>query len=238
SGSTEALQALGALSTLGTDSGAALLAAYGGGNPYAAAMVKLNDASPDNGQIAANLGALGQVAAAAAADSAAGTNTLSALVVSKAVAAIDEVAGFAASDSANTGSAEALPGGARVRVAVDLYSVLLLGAVEAQFGVAITPYASATGPAVLSAADLPGLLANRIDAAPGSADVQELKEWMTLLSYVGTGLGGAIGSEYASTQNFTEFGSFGAAVQTRNASYPIASIGQLMGTLAGLQGSP
>jgi len=237
-GSTEALQALGALASLGTDSGAALLAAYGGGNPYAAAMVQLNDASPSSGQIAVNLGALGQVAAAAAADSAAGTSTLSALVVSKAVAAIDEVAGFAPSDSANTGSAEALPGSARVRVAVDLYSVLLLGAVEAQFGVAITPYASATGPAVLSAADLPGLLANRIDAAPGSADVQELKEWMTLLSYVGTGLGGAIGSEYASTESFTEFGSFGAAVQTRNASYPIASIGQLMGTLAGLQGSP
>jgi 2',3'-cyclic-nucleotide 2'-phosphodiesterase (5'-nucleotidase family) len=237
-GSTDALQALGALSTLGTDSGAALLALYGGGNPYATAMVQLNDTNPSGSQIAANLGALGQVAAAAAADSAAGTNTLSALVVSKAVAAIDTLSGFAPNDSANTGPATPLSGTARVRVAVDLYAILLLGAVEARFGTAITAYASATGPAVLSGADLAGLLANRIDAAPGSAGVQELKEWMALLSYVGTGLDESIPPAYASTSNFTQFGSFGAAVQTRNATYPIASIGQFAGTLASLQTAP
>ena len=91
--------ALGALSSLGQDNGAALQAAYGGDNPYAGAMVKLNDVNPTNAQIMANLGALGQVAGAAAA----GTTTLSALVVSKAIAAIDTVAGFASSDGANTG---------------------------------------------------------------------------------------------------------------------------------------
>jgi hypothetical protein len=46
------------------------------------------------------------------------------------------------------------------------------------------------GPAVLSGANLPGLLANRIDAAPATGGIQELKEWMALLSYVGTGSAG------------------------------------------------
>jgi hypothetical protein len=138
-GSIEALQALEAVSTLGTDGGAALLAAYAGGNPYAAAMVSLNDVNPDAGQIGANLGVLGQVAAAAAADSVAGTNTLSALIVSKAVAAIDTVSGFAPSDTANTGPTTALSDTVRVRMAVDLYAVLLLGAVQAEFGVTISP---------------------------------------------------------------------------------------------------
>jgi hypothetical protein len=231
-GSTVALQALGALSTLGTDSGAALLAAFAGGNPYAAAMVKLNDVSPSGGQIAANLGVLGQVAAAA------GANTLSALVVSKAVAAIDTVAGFAANDGPNIGSTTDLSSSGRVRVAADLFAVLFLGAVQTQFGTTITPFKSATGPDFLSGADLPGLLGNRIDAAPGTAGVQELKEWMALLSYLGKGLGGSITSEYASTANFAQFGSFGAAVQTRNATYPIASIGQFVGTAANLQAAP
>ena len=58
---------------------------------------------------------------------------------------------------------------------------------------------------------------------------------MALLSYVATGLHGSINSDYASTTNFVQFGSFGAAVQTRNSTYPLASIGQLMGTLGGLQ---
>ena len=222
---------------LGSDSGAALLGAYGGGNQYAAAMVKLNDTNPDGAQIAANLGVLGQVAAAAAADSAAGTNTLSALIVSKAVAAIDTVSGFAANDGANTGSVTALPSSARARMVVDLSAILLLGAIKDQFGTDITAYASATGPAVLSGADLPGLLANRIDAAPASAGSQELKQWMALLSYLGTGLGGNITSEYFSTSNFAQFGSYGAAVQTRNA-YPIASLGQFFGTLEAIQSAP
>jgi 2',3'-cyclic-nucleotide 2'-phosphodiesterase (5'-nucleotidase family) len=237
-GSSPALQALGALSSLATDNGAALLAAFASGNPYAAAMVNLNDVTPTNAQIAVNLLTLGQVAAAAAADSAGGTNTLSALVVSKAIAAIDTVGGFPAADGANTGTVTNLTGPARVRVAVDLYAVLLLGAVEAQFGTAITPYKSATGPDTLSAADLPGLLGNRIDAAPATTGTQELKEWMALLSYVGSGLGGSITSEYASTSNFTQFFSFGAAVKTRNATYPIASIGQLVATAASLIGGP
>lgn len=109
---------------------------------------------------------------------------------------------------------------------------------QSQFGVVITPYASATGTTVLSSANFPALLANRIDAAPGSTGVQELKEWMSLLSYTGTGLGGSITSEYASTPNFTQFGSYGAAVQIRNATYPIASIGQLASTIGGLQSAP
>lgn len=229
-GSAEAAQALGALSSLATDSGAALLAAYGSGNPYAAAMVLLNDSSPS----AVDLGVLGQVAAAAAA----GSTTLSALVVSKAVAAIDTISGFAPDDGANTGPATALGGTGRVRVAADLYGVLLLGAVEAQFGTAITAYRSATGTATLSGADIPGLLANRIDAAPASSGVQELKEWMALLSYLEAGLGGTIGAEYASSANFAQFGSSGAAVQTRNDSYPIASIGRLVFTIGGLQSAP
>jgi hypothetical protein len=237
-GSLLALQALGALSTLGSDSGAALLAAAAGGNPYAGAMVSLNDVNPTNPQIAANLGALGQIAVAAATDAALGTSSLSALIVGKALDAIDTVSGFAPNDPKNTGGTALLSGGARLRVAVDLYAVLLLGAVADRFGIVVTPYAAATGPGVLSAANLPGLLANRIDAAPGTPGVQELKEWMALLSYVGTGLGGSIGSEYASTPDFTQFGSFGNAVKVRNASYPIASIGQLMGTLGGLLAAP
>jgi hypothetical protein len=68
--------------------------------------------------------------------------------------------------------------------------------------------------------------------------VQELKEWMALLSNVGTGLGGTIGPEYKSTTNFTEFSTFGSAVQTRNASYPLADIAQLVGTVAALQQAP
>lgn len=237
-GSPLALQALQALSTLGTDGGAALLAAYMGGNPYAAAMVKLNDASPGPTQIGVNLGALGQVAAAAAADSAAGTTTLDALIVGKALSSIDTVAGFAPNDSENTGTATPLTGAVRSRVAVDLYSVLLLNAVQAQFGTAITAYKSATGTDILSGADLPGIMANRIDAAPAAPGIQELKEWMALLLYLKQGLGGSITPSYTSTSNFTQFGSFGAAVQTRNASYPVAAIGQFLGTLSSLEAAP
>jgi 2',3'-cyclic-nucleotide 2'-phosphodiesterase (5'-nucleotidase family) len=237
-GSTVALQALGALSTLASDSGAALIAAYLGGNPYAAAMVSLNDNSPSAAQIAVNLGTLGQVAAAAAADSAAGTATVSALIVSKAVAAIDTVSGFASSDGTNVGATTVLSDNARVRVAVDLYAVLLLGAVQAQFGVTITPYQSATGNTILSAANIPGILANRINAAPAASGIQELKEWMALLSYEATGLGGSIGSEYSSAANFALFGTSGAAVQVRNAAYPLASIGQLVATVHGLLSVP
>jgi hypothetical protein len=196
--------------------------------------VKLNDAGPSGAQIAANLGVLGQVAGAAAA----GGNVLNGLIVSKAVDAIDTVSGFAPSDGPNIGPAADLPGTGRVRVAADLFAVLLLGEVQTQFGTTITPFQSATGTVVLSAANLPAVLANRIDAAPATAGIQDLKEWMALLSYVGTGLGGSIGPEYFSTANFAQFGSFGVAVQNRNATYPLASIGQFVGTLAGLQSAP
>jgi 2',3'-cyclic-nucleotide 2'-phosphodiesterase (5'-nucleotidase family) len=233
-GSASALQALGALSTLGSDQGAALLGAYATGNTYATAMVALNDASPGPSQIATNLGVLGQVAVAAAA----GTSTVTALVVSKAVAAVDSVAGFSPGDGANLGVPTALADGTRIRAAVDFYAVLLIGAVQSQFGVAITPYQAATGTEVLSSANLAAILGNRIDAAPGSAGVQELKEWMALLSYETTGLGGVIGTLYASTGNFSQFPSFGAAVQNRNAGYPLASIGQMAGTLAALAAAP
>lgn len=233
-GSTAALRALAALASLGKDSGAALLAAYGSDNPYASAMVKLNDVNPTNAQILANLGALGQVAAAAAT----GTPALSALVVSKAVAAIDTVSGFVSSDGANTGSSMELTGTARMRVATDLFAIIALGTVQAQFGTTITVYKSATGTIALSGADLAGILANRISLAPSTAAVLELKEWMALLSYLGTGLRGTIPSTYASTSDFTQFSGFGTAVQTRNASYPVAAIAQLTGTLIGLQGAP
>ena len=236
-GSTAALRALGALSSLGRDSGAALLAAYGADNPYAGAMVKLNDVNPSNAQIFANLAALGQVAGAAATDGAAGTATLSALVVSKAVAAIDTVAAFATNDSNNTGPTTDLSSTARVRVAADLFAILALGSLQTQFGTTITAYQSPTGSAALSGADTAGLLANRINAAPLSGSVQELKEWMALLSYLGAGLHGAIPAAYASTPDFTQIGSFGPAVQTRNLSYPIASIGQFLSTVSALQGA-
>jgi hypothetical protein len=169
---------------------------------------------------------------------AAGTASVGALVISKALSAIDTVSGFASSDAANLGAASALPSSGRVRVAADLSSVLLLGAVQSQFGVTITPYQSATGNVVLSSADIAGILANRIDAAPATGGIQELKEWMALLSYEETGLGGTIGSEYASTGNFAQFGNFGAAVQVRNASYPLASVGRLAATLGGLLSAP
>ncbi len=233
-GSAAALQALLALFNLGMDQGTALRAASGAGNPYAAAMVKLNDANPDSAQITANLQALGDVASAAIV----GTTAVTAMVVSKAVAAIDTVAGFAATDSRNTGQPADLSGTTRIRTSVDLYAVLLINAVQSQFGVAIKPYQAATGSTVLSPADFPTLLANRIDAAPATAGVQELKEWMALLSNVGSGLGGTIASEYASTPIFTQFASFGSAVQSRNATYPIAAIGQLVGTIAALQQAP
>jgi len=220
---------MNALATLGSDGGAALLAAYAAGNPYATAMVKLNDSAPTPAQIATNLAALGQVAVAAAG------GQVSSLIVSKAVAAIDTVSAFAPNDLENTGAPMLLTGTSRIRVAVDLFAVLLLGAVQAQFGVTITPYASATSTTPMTFVEI---LGNRIDAAPATAGTQELKEWMALLSYVTTGLGGSISSDYASTANFAQFGTFGVAVRTRDANYPIGSIGQLMSTLGGLQASP
>ena len=61
---------------------------------------------------------------------------------------------------------------------------------------------------------------------------------MALLANVGGALGGAIGPEYASTTNFAQFPTFGAAVKTRNASYPLASVAQYIGTVSALQKAP
>ena len=197
-------------------------------------MVKLNDANPDSAQTATNLATMGEVASTAII----GTAAVSGLVVAKAANAIDTVSGFAVSDSTNTGVTTDLPATGRIRVVVDLYALLLLNAVESQYGLKITAFQSATGAATLSSADMPALLGNRIDAAPSTAGVQELKEWMALLQNVGSGLHGAIGVDYASTAIFTDFPVSGAAVKTRNASYPLASIGQLVTTVATLQAAP
>ncbi len=233
-GSAAALQAMSAMFVMGMDHSASLMAASTHGNPYATAMIDLNDANPDSAEISANLIALGDVGTAALY----GSRQVSALVVSKAVDAIGTVSGFAATDGTSSAQPTPLTGSTRVRTSVDLYALLLLNAVEAEFGVTITPYQSATGSTALSAADFPTLLGNRIDAAPATSGVQELKEWMALLSDVGTGLRGTIGPQYASTADFTQFSTFGTAVTTRNASYPLAAIGQLAGTVAGLEQAP
>lgn len=233
-GSSSASQALAALFALGTDKGASLSAAAVAGNPYAAAMIALNDTSPNTSQAAANLTALGEVAYAALY----GTSSVSALVLTKAIAAIDRLSGFAPTDLKNVGAVTELSSASRIRVAVDLYALLLLNAVQSQYGITITPYQAATGTTTLGTSDLPTLLGNRIDAAPSVTGVQELKEWMALLSNVGTNLAGVIGPEYASTTNFTEFSSYGAAVQTRNSTYPLASIAQLVRTVSALRQAP
>jgi 2',3'-cyclic-nucleotide 2'-phosphodiesterase (5'-nucleotidase family) len=230
-GSQPALQALFAIFSADADGGAAMVAAANAGNPYATAIVTLNDTNPTAAQKAANVAVFGKVAAAAIV----GTQQVSALVASKAVTAVDKISGFAPTDAENTGNATDITSG-RIRVTADLYAMLLLGAVQAQYGIQITPFQSATGTTVLS--DIPTLMGNRIDAAPATPGVQELKEWMALLSYVGTGLHGTIGPEYASTTFFTDFPTFGAAVKTRNSTYPLPAIGQLLATEAALSQAP
>jgi hypothetical protein len=230
-GSQPALQALFAAFTMDSDGGAAMLAAANAGNPYAIAIVTLNDTNPTAAQKTANMTAFGKVAAAAVV----GTQQVSALVASKAVTAIDKISGFAPADAENTGATTDITSG-RIRVVADLYAMLLLGAVQAQYGIQITPFQTATGTTVLS--DIPTLMANRLDAAPATPGVQELKEWMTLLSYVGSGLHGTIGPEYASSIFFTEFPTFGAAVKTRNSTYPLPAIGQLIATESALSNGP
>ncbi|HJT17999.1 MAG TPA: hypothetical protein VJ853_11445, partial [Thermoanaerobaculia bacterium] len=220
-GSVAAGQALGALIT-----NAASLPALAATNPYAAAMVTLNDPT----QIPANLAELGNVGIAAT------NGTINSYIVSKAVAAIDTVSGFAPNDLENTGATTPLASGTRVRAIVDLYAALLLGAVDAQYGTTIALWPSATSTKPMQS--LTDFLGNRVDADPATAGTQELKEWQSLLSYVTTGLNSSIGSDYASTTNFTDFPSFGKAVTTRDANYPLASIGQMMTTLGGLQAAP
>ena len=233
-GSAQAAQAISAMTTLAFDGGSALLGANAAGNPYAKAIVNLNDVNPTGTQISTNLTTAGSVAFA----SLSGTSAVASLVVSKAVAAIDTVSGFAVTDLENTGATTDLDPSKRVRVVVDLYAVLLINAVQSQFGVAITPYQTATGTVVLSGADFPTLLGNRLDATPSTAGIQEMKEWSALLFNVSTLLGGTISADYASTTNFAQFPTFGTAVKARNASYPITDIGQLAQTLGTLQATP
>ena len=233
-GSTSAQQAIGAVFAMFGDQGAALLAASAAGNPYAKALVSLNDVNPDATQTTANLAVLGDVGGIALR----GIAAVSALVVSKAVNAIDTISGFAPTDSENTGSTTDVAPGTRVRVAADLYAILLLNAVESQYGIKITPYQSATGSTVLSSADMASLLGNRIDFDTRTQAVEEFKEWMALLAYTQL-LEGTIGPEYASTPNFADFPTFGAAVKTREStSYPLASIAQLVTTMATLKNAP
>jgi hypothetical protein len=196
--------------------------------------VKPNDANPDQAQTGANLTAVGDIAGA----SLGGTTAVSRLVATKAIAAIDTVSAFAPADVENTGPTTDLTGSARIRTAVDLYTLLFINAIEASYGISVKPYQSATGSTVLSSADLATLLGNRIDAAPGTAGIQELKGWMALLSNTATALHGTIGPEYASTTVFTDFPTFGAAVKARNSSYPLADIGKLVATGAALQTAP
>jgi hypothetical protein len=122
----------------------------------------------------------------------------------------------------------------------------MMGAIESQFGISITPYAASTGTAVLSEADLTAAMANRINATPGAAALVELKEWEALAFFLTTpaasgGLGSQIGTQYASTTNFTDFSTFGSAVTTRNAGYGtqvLPMVQQLEGTLQTLTAAP
>ncbi|HSE13096.1 MAG TPA: metallophosphoesterase [Rudaea sp.] len=237
-GSALAAAALGALAQLAIDHGAALLAARAAGNPYATAMVNLNDSNPDSTQIAANLAALGQVGAAAAADQANGTIQLVSLFIAKATAAVGTLNAFDTNDVENAGAASPWPDAQRVRFVLDLTTVGLLASAPARFGTTIATYRYPTGSETLSTANLPAVLASRIDADPSGSGVQELKGWMALLWYAQTVLEGEIGAEYASTANFAQFPAFGVAVKTRSASYPLASIGQYAATIGALLVAP
>jgi 2',3'-cyclic-nucleotide 2'-phosphodiesterase (5'-nucleotidase family) len=236
-GSTMAATALAAVQSMATDQGAAMGAAVAANNPYAIAMMELTEATPDP----ANLPILGAVAAAASA----GGSQLNTMLLNAAIAAVGPVSAYASSDPSCQGTATVLDGSSRYRIAANLYGVLMMGAIESQFGVTITPYAAATGSTALVATDLAGVMGNRINATPGAAALVELKEWEALLEFLTTpalsgGLGGQIGAQYASTVTFTDFGSaslYGSAVTTRNAAYGtqvLPAVGQLMTTLTAL----
>ncbi len=238
-GSVAAGTAMAALQQLSQDGGVAMMNAIGSGNVYATAMAQLNDTSFP-ADPTTNLGVLGQVATLAAMDAARGTTTLSAFLVSKAIAAIDTVSGFAPTDAACTSGSAPLLASSRYRVASNFYMFLAMGAAQAQFGLPITAYQASTGSKVLSSTDMLNLLEKRINLDPTSPKTLEIKEWMALLLYLTTppAMGGhftsgTIGAEYASSPDFSKWGTsnFGVAVQVRSASYPIAPIGQLMTTL-------
>lgn len=242
-GSAPAVRAILALEAMPHDQGAALQAAMAAGNPYAGAMVRLGDPDPDPGRIAANLALLGQVAAAAARDAATGTTEVEALLMAKARAAVGEVRAFDPADPACTGPAATL-GPGRVRIALDLYALLGFEHAQSMFGLHTALYRAPQGDDRLSGATPAGLkaiLANRIGTAPGGSFL-ELKDWMAVLSYLATPAAkgghfqeGRITREYGSSADYRRFPAFGAAVQTRNADYPLDRITALADQAAALR---
>jgi hypothetical protein len=251
------------LGLMAKDSGAALLADLGT-NVYATALVALNDfpasvppaqiaAGLTPAQIGANLQELGKVATLAGTDAAttpAGI-TLETYIINQALGAVGQVSAFSLLDPTCVGPVAALDASARYRVAGDLYSVLMMGAVQSQFGVAITPYAAATGTTTVSSADLAGALKYRINLLGPGTTVQELKAWMALVEYLITppALGGhftngTITNEYKSTALFTDFANpaaaYGKAVTVRNASYvqALPGLGQFMLNAQALAAAP
>jgi 5'-nucleotidase len=67
------------------------------------------------------------------------------------------------------------------RLVVDVYTVLVMG-IAADYGLTIAPKDAAGNPIDLG--DMSAILAQRIDADPATAGVQELKEWVSLLFFV------------------------------------------------------
>lgn len=235
-GSPPAALALAAVGALPGDRGAALRAAMAEGNRFARALVKLADPAPDAGRVAANLEALGQVAAVATADGAGAEGAgLASLLMAKALAAIGPVSAFAPGDPACTGPAAPL-GSGRIRVALDLYLVLMMDRAQALLGTRAALYRAAQGDAVLSAAapgGLEAILANRILLAP-DGPLRELKAWLAVLLYLTTPPArgghfqdGRITAEYAAPADFRRFPEAGAAVRVRNAAYPLARLAAL-----------
>jgi len=241
-GSAPARLALRALEELPRDRGAALLAALAEGNPYAGALVRLGRRDPDADQTAANLAVLGQVAAAAVHDGAAGTVELPSLLMARAKAAIGPVAAFAPDDPSCTGPARPL-GPGRIRVVLDLYLVTLADRYQAALGTRAALYRGAHGDDRLTMATPEGrqaVLANRIGAGSGGP-FRELKAWMAVLEYLavprsrgGHFQDGRITGEYASDLDFGRFPDSGAAVRTRNAGYPLQRIRALAALTAAL----
>ena len=241
-GGPQATRALADLASLATDPTGATFLADQGGNPFVTAMAALNDpASPTPAQLAVNLPALAAVAACAQADAANGSSTLEALLFAKAFAAIGALSGFPSTDPACEGVPAALPLNQRFRVVGDLYTIFMMTTVQNQLGVTLTAYAGPTGSAAVAQANLAQTLANRISVNGPKPPVQELKPWMALILYLtkapalgGWFTAGAIGPDYLSTATYTDFPTNGAAVSVRNASYPLASLTQLMATLSAL----
>ena len=242
-GSAPATKALADLATLAGDPTGAAFLADQGSNGYVAAMASLNDPGSLNpSQTSINLAVLTAVSACAQADLANGTSSLGALVAGKAVGAIGALSGFAASDPACEGIPAALALNQRYRVAGDLYTIFMMPTIQALYGVNITAYAGPTGIAALSPANVSQVLANRINLNGSASAVQEVKPWMALLRFLtapaaqgGFFTAGAIPADYLSTNNYTDFPIFGAAVVLRNDNYPLASIQQLMATITALE---